>query len=168
MMQATDPATLPLRDIHLPDPVSWWPPAPGWWLLLLFIIIVISLSIFFIKKRKAQRYSAIFLAQKEMDRVKTDFNHHQDKKMLARELSELLRRISISVFSRHDTASLTSEAWLAFLDEQIDKNLFSQGTGRVLIEAPYKDNVDYDSGKLIALVESWIDTVAKQKKGRTK
>jgi len=23
----------PLRPLHLPDQIGWWPPAPGWWLL---------------------------------------------------------------------------------------------------------------------------------------
>ncbi|MCP5467583.1 MAG: DUF4381 family protein [Sinobacteraceae bacterium] len=32
-MNAPDPASLPLRDIHLPPPVPWWPLAPGWWVL---------------------------------------------------------------------------------------------------------------------------------------
>ncbi|MBV1912177.1 MAG: DUF4381 domain-containing protein, partial [Cycloclasticus sp.] len=30
---------LPLRDIHLPDAITWWPPAIGWWLLLAVIIV---------------------------------------------------------------------------------------------------------------------------------
>ena len=28
---------LPLRDIHLPEAVSWWPPAYGWWLLVVLL-----------------------------------------------------------------------------------------------------------------------------------
>ncbi|MGH8222486.1 MAG: DUF4381 family protein, partial [Woeseiaceae bacterium] len=29
-----DPQQIPLRDLHLPEAVGWWPPAPGWWLLI--------------------------------------------------------------------------------------------------------------------------------------
>ena len=28
-----DPQAIPLRGLHLPDAVGWWPLAPGWWLL---------------------------------------------------------------------------------------------------------------------------------------
>ena len=29
-----DPTQLPLRDLHLPPDIGWWPMAPGWWVLL--------------------------------------------------------------------------------------------------------------------------------------
>ena len=32
-----DETTLPLRDLHLPDPIGWWPLAPGWWFVLVLV-----------------------------------------------------------------------------------------------------------------------------------
>ena len=29
-----DPEQIPLRDLHLPEPVGWWPLAWGWWILI--------------------------------------------------------------------------------------------------------------------------------------
>lgn len=166
MMQGTDPASLPLRDIHLPDPVSWWPLAPGWWILLSLIIITIWLSIVFFRKRRAHQLSAIILAQKELDKIQDGFRQHQDKTVLARDLSELIRRVCISVFPRTDTASLIGKDWLAFLDQYNNEKAFSEGIGRALIEAPYQANPDYDSVSLMSLVSSWIESISKSKKRR--
>ena len=35
MMQADSLAQL--RDIQLPEPISWWPLAPGWWVLIISV-----------------------------------------------------------------------------------------------------------------------------------
>ena len=33
MPNAPDPLQ-DLRDVHMPDPISWWPPAFGWWMIM--------------------------------------------------------------------------------------------------------------------------------------
>lgn len=163
-MQGIDPTTLPLRDIHLPGPVSWWPLAPGWWILMLLIFISIALVLFFIRRRRLHRISATYLARQELERIKTDYKLIQNKVVLVKELSELIRRLSISIYKRDEIASLTGQDWLEFLDQSIDNNLFSVGIGRVLIEAPYQDKPDYDSAELIILISSWIESVSRKRK----
>jgi uncharacterized protein DUF4381 len=163
MMQGTDPASLPLRDIHLPDPVSWWPLAPGWWALLLLLVSAVLLTAYFIRRYRNHKISALYLANQELERIKTDFNINQDKSNLVKELSELIRRLSISIFPREESAGLTGEEWLKFLDQYSAKNEFDNGIGRVLIEAPYQADPEFNSNELIGLVSTWIETVAKGK-----
>ena len=57
-----DPKALPLRDIHLPEPIGWWPPALGWWILALLVILTIGLCIWLI--RRITRKTAIKSAKK--------------------------------------------------------------------------------------------------------
>lgn len=167
MMQGTDPASLPLRDIHLPDPVSWWPLAPGWLALIMLLVIVVLLTTYFIRRYRNHKISALYLAKQELERIKTDFNIKQDKSNLVKELSELIRRLSISIFPRDESAGLTGEAWLKFLDQYSAKNEFDNGIGRVLIEAPYQADPEFNSNELIDLISTWIETVG-QRKGAKK
>ncbi len=163
MMPSVEPNNLPLRDIHLPGSSLWWPPAPGWWLLLLLGIIIVLVCLFLLKKRKANKLSAIFIAEGELQRIQQQFATEQDRILLIRELSELIRRLSISQFARVDTAALTGEAWLQFLDKLMDDMPFSQGVGRALVDAPYQQHPEFDSQALLKLVEIWIERVSKHK-----
>ena len=43
MNPTIDVSQLPLRDIHLPGPIGWWPPAPGWWLVAALVLVAVAL-----------------------------------------------------------------------------------------------------------------------------
>jgi len=46
-----------LRDIHLPEAVSWWPLAPGWWLLMvLTCLLLVGLLICLYRRHQSNRY----------------------------------------------------------------------------------------------------------------
>ncbi len=167
-MQETNPATLALRDIHLPDTSLWWPLAPGWWILLMLIIISTATIYYLIRRRRNHRLSTMYLANKELEQIKTNFKIENNKSSLIKELSELIRRVSISLFKRDESASLTGDDWLLFLDQLYGDTSFSNGIGRVLIEAPYQAKPDYDEQQLLQLISSLIDSVSKSHKRNQK
>ena len=168
MNPTTDPSALALRDIHLPDSVSWWPLAPGWWIAAFLFVLMIATILFLIRRSREKRLSAITLAKGEVERIKNNFDENKDKKILAKELSELIRRFSISIVERAEVASLTGQNWLLFLDKMNGDNAFSEGVGRVLVEAPYQAEPDYDSSKLIGLIENWMVAANKSVANKTR
>jgi len=151
--------TLNLRDIHLPEPISWWPVAPGWWLLLAAVILLVAIIIFSRKVYKSRQLKRDVHA--ELEFIKQQYQAAGNKSQLAKSLSILLRRASISFYPATNIAGLTSEDWLTYLDNtNASKNTgFQSEIGKTLITAPYlPDNskLDYDADALIKLCESWF------------
>ena len=159
-----DPLHLPLRDIHLPPPVSWWPLAVGWWIVLVLVLSVIGFCVWLYLRRRRRRLSAAYLAKIELSGLRARYLQHEDVRLLASEISVLLRRMSISAYPREESASLTGERWLQHLDRPLPEKPFSSGPGRILIEAPYRRHSRIDEiDPLIKLCETWIDAVARGK-----
>lgn len=142
-----------LRDYHLPEAVSWWPPAPGWWLLFV-LSLVAALAIVWWLGRRRRRLAVARTAARELARLRTGAAG-QGGAALARELSKLLRRYACAVYPREPVAGLSGEAWLAFLDAHGGDGRFASGPGRVLIEAPYRP-VGAAGEALVELVADWI------------
>ena len=153
---------LPLRDIHLPGPLSWWPPAPGWWILvMLFIIGTILGVLFLLYWRRRNRVRRVSL--KGIDAIQEAFHVHKDSMRLVQELSILLRRVCVSRFPRPDVASLTGAEWAAFLDRNLDGKLFTEGSGKVLMTEPYRMHPDINADALLSCCRTWIVALPPQK-----
>lgn len=158
-----NPDSIPLRDIHLPDAVTWWPLAPGWWGLMLVGLLAIALTFYILIRKKRRQF--MFAALTEFQALKTAHAQHDDKKRSITDLSVLLRRICISRYPLREVAGLTGEKWLVFLDHcLVDTHLsghhsFQKGVGRPLIRSPYTHaaNDPYiDMDSLFSLCEQWI------------
>lgn len=132
-----DPEQIPLRDLHLPEAVGWWPLAPGWWILL--TLAAAGLSYLLYKQyRQWQRNAARRLALKELSRVRRDYENGADPIALCKQLSELLRRSMLAYAPRAEVAGLTGNSWLAWLDTGLDDRPFSEGAGKDLPSLPYQ------------------------------
>jgi Domain of unknown function (DUF4381) len=165
-LSGTQPGNMPLndiqlRDIHLPEPVSWWPPAPGWWLALATIILIIAAVVIARKIYRSKQLSRDIGS--ELEHIKQQYQQSNNKPQLARDLSILLRRANISFYPQSNIAGLTGEQWLQHLDSTNSKprteQAFHSETGKVLLSAPYMPDdaePDFDANQLISLCESWL------------
>jgi hypothetical protein len=142
--------TLPLRDLHLPEPVGWWPLAPGWWILLTVTTGAIGYVLWRVlewRRRSAPRRYAL----RELARYESSYREHKDPVTLGKQLSELLRRGMLAYASREEIAGMTGEDWLIWLDRGMPLPYFHTEAGKSLLELPYRNpqddfsDVDIDS-----------------------
>lgn len=100
----------PFEQIIIPiEAPSAWPPAPIYWLILAAAIIVITLTTVFIKRYLKRQ----IIVKKTLILLK---NLQQDNANFA-QLNQLLKGLSLHYYARKEVASLTGQAWFAFLQE---------------------------------------------------
>ncbi len=141
-----DPQQIPLRDLHLPEMIGWWPLASGWWFLIALLVGGLG-YLLYQSFTKWRRNAARRIALKELARIRNDYHYGVDEISLAIELSELLRRTMLAYAPRHEVASLTGERWLQWLDRGLEGRPFSDGSGQYVESLPYRrpDGIDADA-----------------------
>jgi hypothetical protein len=93
-----------LRDIAVPEPPPFWPPAPGVWVLLIVAAALISaLAILLWRRWTDNAYRRAGIALLEDARTTRDVNI-------------VLKRVALAVFPRPEVAQLYGDDWSAFLD----------------------------------------------------
>jgi hypothetical protein len=133
-----DPTQIPLRGLHLPDAVGWWPLAPGWWLVIALLVLGFGLLLRNALQRRS-RSAARRHALRQLAQYTSAFAEHGNAITLGIEVSELLRRAMLAYAPRADVAGLTGEAWLAWLDRDLAQPQFLKGAGRTLLDLPYRN-----------------------------
>ena len=110
-----------LRDIHLPEPILWWPLAPGWWVL---IILCLALAIWFISKG-VQRWRANLYRRQALQKLtllNNELSFTNDQKIVM--VFEILKQAVNSAYPSQFFSSLEFSAFVAFLQRSCDKPLF--------------------------------------------
>jgi len=146
-----------LRDIHEPDPITFWPLAPGWWLLLVLIIMAFFLLRWWLKRPKTPPYKK--LANEELKNIITNYEVQRNGHKTAGEISELIRKIMVLTDKRSEIGGMIDEQWLSYLDEKSGTDLFTKGAGRILVTAVYQKQSDIDVDGLLAATKVLIKNV---------
>ena len=155
-----------LRDIHLPDAISWWPPAIGWWLLL---AIVITAIIFIPKLYRRITYTPLNkVVNNTFENIVAEYKENNNDKNLVTETSRFLRQTAMSYCGRDKVAQLTGEKWVQTLNNITEKDYFDEKIKQALVKAPYQKDISIDTEQLINTVQNWLGKLPKQTKGLNK
>lgn len=148
---SADPSDLSnLRDIVLPPPVSYWPPAAGWWILAtaLAALLALLLARWIIRYRHdAYRRQAL----RELAALPAPLDATG-----AQSLSAILKRTALVAFPRAETARLTGREWLRFLDQSGTMQAFEAGPAARLTEIALGAPGSADDTAIRAAARDWI------------
>lgn len=143
-----------LKDIHLPEAVGWWPPAPGWYgvMVVIFGLIVLITLLAYRRYLNAQaKKQALVLLKTYIVQYEKDRN----TQLMSARVSELLKRVALVYFPRHQVASIHGQEWIDFLSKT-GKKIDFEPVKTMLLDLPFKPNDKTNLDPLLIRAKLWI------------
>ena len=127
-----------LKELPLPDPVSWWPQTVGWAVLAVVLLILLA-WVGYKAWCRAQRnaYRRNGLARLEV--MKSDGS-------ALGELPRLIRQSALQAAPRKDVAGLRGADWIDWLNASAGRQLFGNDDAMILDELAYAKGGDRVAG----------------------
>lgn len=148
-----------LHDIHLPDPVSAWPPAPGWWVLAVMLLLITALLAGWAWQRwRRRRYRRAAIRALGTSYRAYQTSGQDDAASYLRDASHILKQAALAGFPRERVAAVHGDAWPDFLVES-GGDAALRGPAGELLAAVYQPTVQADPEQLRQLqrlLEDWL------------
>lgn len=161
-MQTDSTQLAQLREIVVPEPVSFMPQTIGW--LILFVLLVTLMSWWAL--RRYRRWQANYYrrsALAELEVIGEDMLQVDQRAAALSSLAALVKRTALHSFPREDVAALSRRDWLQFLMESSTGVTFEGKTGALLTELEYAppETIETvcskeDAGELTRVLTDWI------------
>lgn len=148
-----------LRDIHLPEPVSWWPPAPGWWILAVIILATLFFTVRWLVKHRANNCYRREAIQQLNEIVGTANSPEQGNLKKCQALLTLLRRTAKTAYPTLSLESELTASILSSLNLCCKQTVFDDNVQKSLGQLLYQVNPDISDDLLQQLqqgTEQWI------------
>ncbi len=156
-----------LADIHLPAPVTYWPPAPGWWLLVILLLgSVIWAALTIIQQIKQRKICAYALG--ELDKIQLAYNENHiateeaenaARLLFVNQFNAVIRRVALWHYPNSGIASLGGVAWVDFIQEKGDSSLMTEEISDVINQGRFKRHCEVDINQLYRFGQQWISSL---------
>lgn len=140
----SDPTSLDrLHDLVTPGAAPWWPPTLGWLLLIAALAVFLMIALLkAVVRWQANRYRREALSLLETTPPE--------------QLSELTKRVALTVWPRDEVACLTGARWLEFLDSSAGMEEFVRGSGQMIESMAFAPVSPEQATSVRGSVKDWI------------
>jgi len=158
-----------LADIHLPEPVSYWPPAIGWWILAAIALVLLALLLRRLAKlRRQQKIRQYALA--ELERCYHSYSQaepalaDQSRLSYVNQFNSVVRRVALVHYPQANVASLDGAAWVDFIRQKGESSLMTDEIAAALQYGRFQTRCDVDVDAMQDFGRQWIESLYKGSK----